>query len=172
MKTTKILHWLIATFLFIFAWTSYAYAQDGALRNRGEPLESVTTAAQPNVTALQALADSGYATIIDLRRPEEDRGFEEKIEVERLGMSYVSIPVDGAGGITYENAELLNQVLGRTEGPVLIHCGSGNRAGALLSLQQKLNGVDNETALAVGRAGSLTSLESVVIERLEEGPPR
>ena len=87
-------------------------------------------------------------------------------------MSYVSIPVDGESGITYENAELLNQVLGRTEGPVLVHCGSGNRAGALLSLQQKLNGVDNETALAVGRAGSLTSLESVVIERLEEGPPR
>ena len=117
------------------------------------------------------MADAGYATIIDLRRPEEERGFEEQTEVERLGMSYVSIPVDGAAGVTYENAELLNQVLDRTQGPVLVHCGSGNRAGALLSLQQKLNGADNEAALAVGLAGSLTSLESVVIERLEEGPP-
>jgi uncharacterized protein (TIGR01244 family) len=170
MKKNFSLRGLIATFLLVLTWASYA--QDGALRNRGEPLESVTTAAQPDVTALQVLANSGYATIIDLRRPEEDRGFEEQIEVERLGMSYVSIPVDGAGGITYENAELLNQALGHTEGPVLVHCGSGNRAGALLSLQQKLNGADNETALAVGRAGSLTSLESVVIQRLEEGPLR
>ena len=169
MKIIKILSWPIVTFLLALAWTSYA--QDGALRNRGEPLESVTTAAQPDVNALKALADSGYATIIDLRRPEEERGFEEQIEVERLGMSYVSIPVDGAAGITYENAELLNQVLDRTQGPVLVHCGSGNRAGALLSLQQKLNGANNEAALAVGLAGSLTSLEFVVIERLEKGPP-
>jgi uncharacterized protein (TIGR01244 family) len=85
-------------------------------------------------------------------------------------MSYVSIPVDGANGVTYENAELLNRILSETEGPVLIHCGSGNRAGALLSLREKLNGADNETALAVGRAGSLTRLESVVIERLQESP--
>ena len=169
MKIIKILRWPIVTFLLALAWTSYA--QDGALRNRGEPLESVTTAAQPDINALKALADSGYATIIDLRRPEEERGFEEQLEVERLGMSYVSIPVDGAAGVTYENAELLNQVLDRTQGPVLVHCGSGNRAGALLSLQQKLNGANNEAALAVGLAGSLTSLESVVIERLEEGPP-
>ena len=119
----------------------------------------------------QALAEAGYAAVIDLRRPEENRGIEEQAEVERLGMSYVSIPVDGADGVTYDNASLLDQVLEQTEGPVLIHCGSGNRAGALLSLREKLNGADNETALAVGRAGSLTRLEPVVIERLEEGPP-
>ena len=168
MEINKIFYWKIAMLFFVSCGASYA--QDNELSNRGEPLEGVTTAAQPNATNLQDLADSGYAMIIDLRRPEEERGFEEELEVERLGMSYVSIPVDGANGVTYQNAELLNQALGMSEGPVLIHCGSGNRAGALLSLQQRLNGVDNETALEIGRAGSLTSLESVVIQRLEEGP--
>ena len=168
MRTTVSLRWLAATLLLAFAWA----AQGQEIRNRGEPLENVTTGGQPDVAALESLADSGYAAVIDLRRPEEERGIDEQAEVERLGMSYVSIPVDGADGVTYENAELLNQILGETEGPVLIHCGSGNRAGALLSLREKLNGADNETALEVGRAGSLTRLEPVVIERLEEGPPQ
>ena len=166
MRTTLSLRWLAATLLLAVAWA----AQWQEIRNRGEPLENVTTGGQPDVAALESLADTGYAAIIDLRRPEEARGIDEQAEVERLGMSYVSIPVDGANGVTYENAELLNQILGETEGPVLIHCGSGNRAGALLSLREKLNGADNETALAVGRAGSLTGLESVVIERLQESP--
>lgn len=166
MRTTVSLRWLAATLLLAFAWV----AQGQEIRNRGEPLENITTGGQPDVAALESLAESGYATVIDLRRPEEERGIAEQEEVERLGMSYVSIPVDGADGVTYENAELLNQILGETEGPVLIHCGSGNRAGALLTLREKLNGADNETALAVGRAGSLRGLEPVVVERLEEGP--
>ena len=167
MRTTVSWRWLAAAIVLAVAWS----AQAQEIRNRGEPLEHVTTGGQPDVAALEALAEAGYAAVIDLRRPEENRGIEEQAEVERLGMSYVSIPVDGADGVTYDNASLLDQVLEQTEGPVLIHCGSGNRAGALLSLREKLNGADNETALAVGRAGSLTRLEPVVIERLEEGPP-
>lgn len=169
MRTTVSLRWSTATLLLVLACAGHA--QEGTIPNRGEPLENVTTGGQPDAASLESLAESGYTTVIDLRRPEEDRGIDESAAVEGLGMSYVSIPVDGANGVTYENAELLNQVLGQAEGPVLIHCGSGNRAGALLSLREKLNGADNETALAVGRAGSLTRLEPTVVERLEAGPP-
>ena len=169
MRTTVSLRWSTAALLLVLACAGHA--QEGTIPNRGEPLENVTTGGQPDSASLESLAESGYTTVIDLRRPEEDRGIDESAAVEGLGMSYVSIPVDGANGVTYENAELLNQVLGQAEGPVLIHCGSGNRAGALLSLREKLNGADNETALAVGRAGSLTRLEPTVVERLEAGPP-
>ena len=169
MRTTVLLRWSTATLLLVLACAGYA--QEGTIPNRGEPLENVTTGGQPDATSLESLAESGYTTVIDLRRPEEDRGIDESAAVEGLGMSYVSIPVDGANGVTYANAALLNQVLDQAEGPVLIHCGSGNRAGALLSLREKLNGADNETALAVGRAGSLTRLEPTVVERLEAGPP-
>ena len=96
MRTTLLLRWLAATLLFAVAWA----AQGQEIRNRGEPLENVTTGGQPDVAALESLADTGYAAIIDLRRPEEARGIDEQAEVERLGMSYVSIPVDGANGVT------------------------------------------------------------------------
>jgi uncharacterized protein (TIGR01244 family) len=168
MRTRVSLRW--SAVMTLVAFFCAAHAQEGIIPNRGEPLENVTTGGQPDVASLESLADSGYTTVIDLRRPQEERGIDEQAEVEGLGMSYVSIPIDGANGVTYENAELLNQILGQAQGPVLIHCGSGNRAGALLSLSEKLNGADNETALSVGRAGGLTRLESTVLERLESGP--
>jgi len=51
---------------------------------------------------------------------------------------------------------------------VLVHCGSGNRVGALLALRASLDGADDEKALALGREGGLSSLEGVVRERLDE----
>lgn len=37
-------------------------------------------------------------SVIDLRALTEDRGFDQKAAVEGLGMSYVNLPVAGAGG--------------------------------------------------------------------------
>ncbi len=159
----------------LYAWTLFlgafvfgtSLAQQGELRNRMEPHENLTTSGQPNLDSLESLAESGYTTIIDLRRPEESRGIDEQAAVEGLGMSYINLPVDGANGINYENAAALNRFLSGANGPVLVHCGSGNRAGALLALTEKLNGADNEAALAFGREAGLTGLEPTVRERLE-----
>jgi uncharacterized protein (TIGR01244 family) len=145
-------------------------AQSNDLRNRTDPRENLTTSGQPNVQSLESLANSGYTTIIDLRRPEEDRGIDERSAVEGLGMSYVSLPVDGANGVTFENADALTRLIAEADGPVLVHCGSGNRAGALLALGEKLNGADNEAAVAFGLEAGLTGLEPTVRERLETGP--
>ena len=168
MRTTSQCRWLAGVVLFLLM--SGVQAQQGELRNRGERLENLTTSAQPDAESLKALAESGYTTVIDLRRPSEDRGFDERSAVEGLGMSYVSLPVDGANGITFENAAVLNRFLSEAEGPVLLHCGSGNRAGALLTLSEKLKGADDDAALAVGRAGGLRGLEPTVRERLESRP--
>jgi uncharacterized protein (TIGR01244 family) len=170
MRTTSLCRWLTGVVLFnLFVFTA-AIAQQGDVPNRGEPLENLTTGGQPDAASLEALAASGFTTVIDLRGPTEDRGFDEQAAVEELGMSYVSLPVDGANGVTFENAAVLNRFLSEAEGPVLLHCGSGNRAGALLTLSEKLNGADDETAIAVGRAGGLRGLEPTVRERLRSGP--
>jgi hypothetical protein len=50
----------------------------------------------------------------------------------------------------------------------LLHCGSGNRVGALLALRESQDGADDESALEYGRSAGLTKLEPVVIKRLEE----
>jgi hypothetical protein len=48
-----------------------------------------------------------------------------------------------------------------------VHCGSGNRVGALAALLAAEEGADIDEALDVGRAAGLTRLEAVVREQLE-----
>lgn len=132
-------------------------------------VDGVTSAGQPNPAALEVFADVGYTTVIDLRGAGENRGFEEAAVVEDLGMHYVALPIEGKDAISFENARKLDALLQEYPGPVLVHCGSGNRVGALLALRASLDGADAESALAIGREGGLTGLEVVVKERLAEG---
>jgi len=131
-------------------------------------IEGVSGARQPDQSALEQIDQAGYVAVIDLRGPEEDRGIDERAAVEALGMSYIALPILGAGDVTYENANELDRLLAQFDKPVLVHCGSGNRAGALLALRAKLNGADDETALEAGRDTGLGGLEPVVKERLGE----
>ncbi|MFL2546762.1 MAG: beta-lactamase hydrolase domain-containing protein [Candidatus Rariloculaceae bacterium] len=169
MLPTKInLKSVAGSFLLACLFAFNASAQEVELRNRMDPEEGLTTSGQPDATAFEALADSGYTAVIDLRLASENHGLDEQATVEGLGMSYISIPVAGADGVNFENAGALDRFLAGIDGPVLVHCGSGNRAGALLALREKLNGADNEAALKYGREAGLTGLEPVVTERLDE----
>lgn len=132
------------------------------------PVNGITSAAQPDEAALEVFADAGYATVIDLRGEGEDRGFDEAVAVEELGMHYVTLPIEGKGDVSFDNARKLDELLQKYPGPVLVHCGSGNRVGALLALRASLAGEDDESALELGRTGGLTGLEDVVRERLAE----
>lgn len=146
------------------------YAQDSDIPNRAEPLKGITTAGQPNAKALTDLADQGYTTVIDLRGKDEDRGFDEAATVEGLGMKYIQLPISGANDITYDNANALDQILQDLHGPVLLHCSSSNRVGALLTLRAKLQGEDDDAALALGEEAGLTRLKPAVEEVLSKSP--
>ncbi|HSN52170.1 MAG TPA: sulfur transferase domain-containing protein [Woeseiaceae bacterium] len=130
------------------------------------PVNGITSAGQPDAAAFEVFADAGYATVIDLRGEGEDRGFDEAALLEELGLHYVTLPIENGDAISFENARKLDALLQEYPGPVLVHCGSGNRVGALLALRASLDGADDESALALGREGGLTGLESVVQERL------
>lgn len=134
------------------------------------PAGGITTAGQPDEAALRVFADSGYAAVIDLRTEGEDRGIDEKAVVEGLGMKYVSLPIVGSD-ITYEKAAALDELLASYDEPVLLHCGSANRVGALLALRASANGADDEAAIEAGRQAGLTSteLEAIVREELSAG---
>ena len=144
-------------------------AQSTDLPNRKDPVPGITTAGQPSADQLAAAAKSGIKTIIDLRGVNEDRGMDEKATVEKLGMSYVTIPVEGSPGVTYANATALDKLLAGAQKPVLIHCATGNRAGALLALRDKQSGATNESALALGVASGLTGLKPAVEQKLAQG---
>jgi uncharacterized protein (TIGR01244 family) len=146
-----------------------AFAQSADLPNRKDPLPGITTAGQPSADAIAAAAKAGVKTVIDLRGANEDRGMDEKATVEKLGMSYVTLPVEGANGVTFGNAKTLDQLLKDAPGPVLIHCASGNRVGALLALRAEMNGTKADDALALGVASGLTGLKPAVQQKLAAG---
>ncbi len=183
MKLEQVgLSWILGAALVAWAavGTPLAAAKDGAeeshdvaesldpstlLPNGRQPFENVVTGGQPTVEGLQQASELGFRTVINLRTPGESPIGQEAVEA--AGMSYVSIPVSGASGLTRENAQALAEALNQAEGPVLVHCGSGNRVGALFAL--KAYHVDNaspEAALAVGIESGLTRLKPAVRKHL------
>jgi uncharacterized protein (TIGR01244 family) len=131
------------------------------------PVDGITSAGQPDEAALSVFAKQGYTTVIDLRTEGEDRGIDETEVVERMGMEYISLPI-GRDDVNFGNARFLDKLIAQANGPVLVHCGSGNRVGALLALSKSMDGADDETALEYGRKGGMTRLEGTVKEALKE----
>ncbi|HAL21314.1 MAG TPA: hypothetical protein DCP40_01060 [Stenotrophomonas sp.] len=118
---------------------------------------------------LQALAAQGVRTVIDLRQPEEDRGYHETAQAEALGLRYVRIPVAGAEGLDAANVRAVHQALQQSQGPVLLHCASGNRAGAVLALvNARYEHATPDQALPLGQRAGLKSLEAATRQRLAE----
>ena len=130
--------------------------------------DDVLSAGQPDEAQLAEYAEQGYKTIIDLRTEGEDRGMEDEAKaVDDAGMEYVLMPV-GRGGITFENAAKLDSLLEEAEGPVVVHCGSGNRVGALMALRASMKGASDEEALAEGEKYGMTRLKGAVEKVLAE----
>jgi uncharacterized protein (TIGR01244 family) len=129
--------------------------------------QKTVSAGQPDVEVLSTFAAAGYVAVVDLRTDKEDRGFDEPVTVMGLGMSYVSMPIDSEVDINYEKAAELDKILSGFNGPVLVHCGSGNRVGALFALTEKANGATNEQAIAAGKTAGMTRLEPEVLKVLQ-----
>ena len=130
---------------------------------------ALRTSGQPTVEDLQRHASEGVRTVVDLRGVDESRGMDEAAVVAGLNMTYVALPVEGAAGVTVDRARELSALLAQAEGPVLVHCKSSNRVGALLALEAAyVDGEDATTALAKGQAAGLRSLEPLVKELLEQ----
>lgn len=131
------------------------------------PVDGITAAGQPDEAAFKVFADRGYAAVVDLRTDGESRGLDEKTVVEGLGMDYVSLPI-GGDGISFENAKELDKLIESYDEPVLIHCASSNRVGALLALRASQQGANDEEAIEIGKKGGLSRLEPIVREVLSQ----
>jgi len=145
--------------------SAVAPAPPVAIPNARTPIAGVLTGGQPSQEQIAAAGAAGYKTVINLR-PDTEPGFEwEPAAVKAAGMSYVSIPVAGAAGLTKDNVTKLDAALkeAAAKGPVLMHCASGNRDGAMLALRAAwIEGKDPAAALAFGKASGLTHLEPAV----------
>ncbi|MBL4583772.1 MAG: hypothetical protein JKX83_04050 [Pseudomonadales bacterium] len=141
-----------------------------SIRNAKQPFPGILTGGQPSSAQLSAAKRLGYKTVISLRARVETGLWNEGSTVEELGMKYVSIPVKGIAGLTAQNAKTLIQALADpADYPILLHCGSGDRVGALLAIDAGINqGIASQQALKVGRSAGLNRLEGAVKQLLEK----
>lgn len=126
---------------------------------------------QPSPDELARLRDIGVGSVISLRAPAEDVGYDECAEAARLGLFWDSLPITGDDDLGPVNVERFGALVdaARVRGKdLLIHCASGNRVGALVALDAARRGEASARALALGRAAGLDGLEPAVVARLEQ----
>lgn len=144
--------------------TTLAVAQDKdplesqpGLQNYFRLRPDIATAGQPSDEALEAVQKAGFKAVLNLRT-EQEGSLDEKPKVEALGMEYFNIPI-GSDGFSPEVVSKFNDILAETANrPILIHCASSNRVGAMWYIHQVLeNGASEASALDDAKKAGLTS---------------
>lgn len=125
---------------------------------RVHEFDGALLAGQPAAADLVLARERGVTTVISLRRDSEPIGYDERAEAERLGLNYRSIPWGDPSELTDEVFAQVREVLSQTARPLLLHCGSGNRVGAVWIPWRVLDGgMSYEDALAEARVIGLTT---------------
>lgn len=149
----------------LVAWHMQVPAQPQGFNT---PTDQLVTGGQPSQADLLQLKHAGITKVVNLRGPNEDIPFDERAEVEALGLEYVSLPISGAVDVTSANARKLHDLLASDE-KIFLHCASGNRVGALLAIRAHLiEGKPIDESLELGRAAGLGSLEGTVKSVLDD----
>lgn len=125
---------------------------------------------QPTPEHLEAIQRAGYRTVISLRTADERGDEGERAIVERLGMTFVSIPVAGAGGLTEGNARKLGEALAQLDAlPAVVHCATGQRSSAMLGLEAfVVDRVSAAVAIELAKSLGMKKLEHALRKRILE----
>lgn len=162
MKVTKYFLIVMALGLVLIGYHPQCLADPTIPDHFNQPAENLITGGQPSQADLKQLKEAGISKVINLRGPDEPISFSEQAAAEALGLTYISLPVAGAGDVTVDKARALYQHL-QGDDKVLVHCASGNRVGALLAIgAHDVNGRSVTESLEFGRAAGLSSLEPKV----------
>jgi uncharacterized protein (TIGR01244 family) len=124
------------------------------------PVPGIMTAGQPSGEQIQLLAEEGnYHTVIDLREPGEPRGFDEPEAAREGGLVYLNVPVAPAS-LDQAAIDRFLAAMRQARRPLLVHCGTGGRAAAMLYAWLVLERKEPAAqALATARAAGLSSPE-------------
>lgn len=169
---------LFALFSILLAPLSWSQAPAPAASDlfgipfASSPEPGLLAAGQPTTEDLAEIAAAGYKSVLDLRAPEEDRGFDEPVRVRELGLVYVNLPFVPAE-LDTATLDRFRELLRTTERPVLVHCGTSNRVGAALLAHWVLDAkLDLASARERATAAGLKSTElAAKVERLVTAPP-
>ena len=125
---------------------------------RARALGDVYVAGQPSAEDLALFAGQGGKTVLNLRAPQESLGFDEPVRAAELGLAYVNLPFGKPEQLDDALFTRARELLGTAERPLLLHCASGNRVGAVWIPWRVLDGgLELEQAVAEAKAIGLTS---------------
>lgn len=174
-KNIIIVATVLATLVALLASERVASAEEeSGIAGARRPEEGLLFGGQPSAEQLEAVDAAGYRVVVDLRTPSEDRGYDEAAAAARLGIEYVSIPVDAEA---LQRDETYEAFFAALEGPrpLVAHCASGNRVGGLYyAYLVARRGLTREEALERARASGLRSdaLARSVDQWLDRRPER
>lgn len=122
------------------------------------PYTNLYIAGQPKPDDFSAFSEAGVKNVINLRPPKEMPDFNEAAIVTKSGMAYYNIPIADRSDLTKENVSLLDSLLTKLENEkVLVHCSSGVRVAALMTLRAAwFHGASIEDAMKLGESYGLT----------------
>jgi uncharacterized protein (TIGR01244 family) len=111
---------------------------------------------QPTQEELEQLSQEGFRAVVNLRTAgEQNQALSPEAEGEvarAAGLGYAHIPVSPTGPQPGQ-VDAFRERLAELPGPVLVHCASGKRSGALAILHAaSQQGLSGEDALAKARA--------------------
>ncbi len=129
-------------------------AVTSALTNYNRTTPGIATGGLLKDGALEELKDLGFTAIVDLRSPEEGIA-EEQAGAKALGLKYFNIPVSANTPTEEQVAVFAAIVEDESNLPIMVHCVSANRAGAMWSLYRAAKGVPHEIAIEEGRTVGL-----------------
>ena len=101
---------------------------------------TIWLAGQPGKDDLALARELGIRTVVNLRKPGE-LDWDEAAAVGSLGLTYVNHPFQAPGELTDEIFDAVRGELARAgEQPILLHCASANRVGAVWLAHRVLDG--------------------------------
>ncbi len=110
--------------------------------------DGIYFAGQPGVQDLLAAHTGGLRSVVNLRHAEE-QDFDERAHARALDLAYANPAWSRPEELTDELLGRIRAELATAERPLLIHCGSGNRVGAVWLVHRVLDaGLDYDAALA------------------------
>jgi uncharacterized protein (TIGR01244 family) len=121
--------------------------------------DGIATSGQPTEGAFAKLAANGFKSVLNLRTANEGIDLARERElVEKAGLRYISIPVVSSDVKPEQVDEFIRAMKDSSAQPMLIHCGSANRVGALWMIYRVLSqGWDEDKALDEATRIGLTS---------------
>jgi uncharacterized protein (TIGR01244 family) len=118
----------------------------------------VFLASQPQPSDIEQAKKGGVKSVINLRHREENTDFDEQAVVADLGLNYYNLPWNGPDELNDQIFDDSRKLLNTVERPILLHCSSANRVGAVWIPWRVLDGgADIEEAVAEAKVIGLKS---------------